>query len=79
MSNASAGGDPEEQEARDARVHGYRPEAGLCSVCRHAHVVQTRKGSAFYRCRLSETDPEYARYPPLPVLRCGGFVPLIQG
>jgi hypothetical protein len=33
--------------------------------------------SAFYMCRLAFTNPEYRKYPPLPVLRCPGYQPLV--
>ena len=46
---------------------------GLCAMCRHVRVVQTRTGSRFYLCRRSETDARYPRYPGLPVLECPGF------
>lgn len=48
---------------------------GLCERCTHVHVVENRRGSRFYRCMLAETDPRFAKYPPLPVLTCDGFVP----
>lgn len=47
--------------------------AGLCSVCRHHRLTGNRRGSRFYLCELSTTDPRFSRYPPLPVLRCEGF------
>jgi hypothetical protein len=37
-------------------------------------VVETRRGSRFYMCERSRTDPAYPRYPRLPVTRCAGFV-----
>jgi len=46
---------------------------GLCRTCLHAKVITTRRGSTFYLCRLSETDPRFAKYPPLPVIRCSGY------
>ncbi|CAN5837204.1 hypothetical protein BH23GEM9_BH23GEM9_03050 [soil metagenome] len=46
---------------------------GLCTVCVHARVIENRRGSAFWRCSLSDTDARFPRYPPLPVLRCAGF------
>ena len=53
----------------------YAPAAGLCERCRNVRVVDTRKGSRFYLCELSETDTRYPKYPPTPVLRCTGFAP----
>jgi hypothetical protein len=32
------------------------------------------KGSAFWLCERSRTDPRFSKYPPLPVRRCLGFV-----
>ena len=55
----------------DAPVPDHR--AGLCSVCRHHRITGNRRGSRFYLCERSKTDPRFPRYPPLPVLRCRGF------
>ena len=53
--------------------------AGLCDACRHQQVVRTTRGSAFSLCRRSKTDPRYAKYPPIPVVRCPGFEPRRPG
>jgi len=45
---------------------------GLCSDCQHCRIVKSER-STFYMCRLSLTNPEYRKYPPLPVLRCPGY------
>jgi len=47
--------------------------AGLCETCRHATIVQSDRGSTFYRCELSKVDPRFPKYPALPVLKCEGF------
>ncbi len=47
--------------------------AGLCGRCKHHRVVGNRKGSRFYLCERAKEDPEYARYPSLPVLECRGY------
>ena len=49
--------------------------AGLCGSCMHAQVVTSPRGSTFYLCRLSFTDPRFARYPRLPVVTCTGYEP----
>jgi hypothetical protein len=49
--------------------------AGLCATCRFVDVIISSKESTFYRCRLSETDPSFRRYPILPVLACRGYQP----
>ena len=46
---------------------------GLCASCRFAEVITSSKASTFYRCRLSDADPSFRRYPPLPVLVCRGY------
>lgn len=52
-----------------------RPPAGLCAACRHRRWIANDRGSAFLLCRLSRRDVRFARYPRLPVLRCGGYEP----
>lgn len=48
-------------------------DPGLCGTCRWARVVATRRGSQFWLCGRSATDPRFPRYPRLPVLRCMGY------
>ena len=57
----------------DSFSHDVLDPIGLCATCRQARVVQSAHGSTFYLCRLAETDPRYAKYPRLPVLRCAGY------
>jgi hypothetical protein len=52
----------------------YAPPAGLCESCRHVKIVETRKGSRFFLCTLSDIDPRFAKYPRIPVVRCLGYV-----
>jgi hypothetical protein len=47
--------------------------AGLCATCAHVKRVGSSKSSVFYLCRLSETDPRFRKYPPLPMLQCAGY------
>ena len=49
-----------------------RQPAGLCDSCVHQHLVHTTRGSTFSLCDRSKTEPEYAKYPRLPVLQCPG-------
>ena len=46
----------------------------LCETCRHMRVVRTAR-SRFLLCGLSATDAAYPKYPPQPVVRCGGYRP----
>ena len=55
-------------------VRPYSPPAGLCESCANVKIVETRKGSRFYLCTLSEVDPRFPKYPGIPVLRCAGYV-----
>jgi hypothetical protein len=48
---------------------------GLCATCEHAKILSSDRGSTFYRCGLSDTDPRFRRYPALPVMRCEGYRP----
>ena len=46
---------------------------GLCAACRHGRPTGNSRGSTFWLCERSRTDPRYVRYPALPVLSCPGF------
>jgi len=48
-------------------------DAGLCDSCRHQRIVRTTRGSEFSLCERSRTDPDYPRYPRLPVVSCEGY------
>jgi hypothetical protein len=48
-------------------------DAGLCATCQHAKVLTNDRGSTFYRCGLSITDPRFPKYPRLPVVTCDGY------
>jgi len=52
---------------------GLRDPIGLCRTCRHVRVIGNQRGSQFYLCQLSESDPRFAKYPRLPMQRCAGF------
>jgi len=61
-------------EASDrSRSHEELDTVGLCRMCGHARVIKSARGSTFFMCRLSESDPRFPRYPILPVLRCEGY------
>ena len=49
------------------------PAVGLCERCRNAHRIESGRGSVFWRCRESERDPRWPKYPRLPVLECVRF------
>jgi hypothetical protein len=57
-----------ERESEKARV-------GLCFQCRYAQVIESERGSRFYLCERSRTDPAFPKYPRLPVVQCAGYVP----
>jgi hypothetical protein len=46
---------------------------GLCPSCAHVREIVSGKGSRFLLCGKSATDRRYPKYPPQPVVRCGGF------
>lgn len=49
-------------------------DPGLCRTCEHLCLLASPR-SVFVRCALADTDPAFPRYPPLPVVRCGGWRP----
>jgi hypothetical protein len=46
---------------------------GLCADCQFMRQIESDRGSVFYQCQLSATDPRFPKYPRLPVLRCSGY------
>lgn len=46
---------------------------GLCDRCTHQQLVRNTRGSEFSLCLRSRTEPEYPRYPRVPVASCAGF------
>ena len=46
---------------------------GLCAVCAHSRHLEARKGTEYWSCERSRSDPRFVQYPPLPVMRCAGF------
>ena len=47
--------------------------AGLCVDCANARRIESSRGSVFVLCELSRNDPQFAKYPRLPVLTCAGY------
>jgi hypothetical protein len=45
---------------------------GLCDTCVHQQIVRNTRGSVFSLCRRSRDEPEFPRYPRVPVLTCRG-------
>ena len=52
-----------------------RERVGLCVTCLHSRRVESARGSVFYLCRRSATDPAFPKYPRLPVVACPGYEP----
>jgi hypothetical protein len=47
--------------------------AGLCADCVHSRRIESDRGSIFFLCRLALVDPQFQKYPRLPVLSCPGY------
>lgn len=58
-------------KSSDTGVHALR--AGLCAHCRFMRLMYSDRGSAFFLCERSATDPSFPKYPRLPVLQCTGY------
>lgn len=50
-----------------------RERAGLCASCRHCQRITNARASTFYLCGIAHVDPNFTRYPRLPVLACAGY------
>jgi len=44
----------------------------MCDRCVHQQRVATSR-STYSLCLRSRADPRYAKYPPIPVIRCAGY------
>jgi hypothetical protein len=49
------------------------PRLGLCGDCLHSRLIESSKGSQFFLCQLSQSDPTFSKYPRLPVIACTGY------
>jgi len=58
------------------RTKRERSRAGLCADCLYARRVESARGSLFYLCQRSAIDPDFPKYPRLPVIDCWGHEPL---
>ncbi len=45
----------------------------LCESCAHVKLVTSPNGSRFLFCQLAKLDAAFPKYPPQPVVRCGGY------
>jgi hypothetical protein len=48
---------------------------GLCADCKHMKQIVSERGRVFYQCGRGLSDPEFPKYPRLPVLICRGYEP----
>jgi hypothetical protein len=48
-------------------------DPGLCATCQHCRTIVSDRGSVFYLCQMSFSDPRFRKYPALPVLECLGY------
>jgi hypothetical protein len=48
---------------------------GLCRDCLYSRRIDSDRGSTFYQCTRSAQDPDFPKYPRLPVIECSGFEP----
>ncbi|WP_205697842.1 hypothetical protein [Conexibacter sp. SYSU D00693] len=46
------------------------PAFGLCDRCAHQRIVRSGRGSVFSMCELGRKDPDWPKYPRMPVLAC---------
>jgi hypothetical protein len=48
---------------------------GLCDRCTHQKLITSGRGSVFSLCRIGLSDPDWPKYPPMPVTACPRFEP----
>ncbi|MEZ4826909.1 MAG: hypothetical protein R3C61_11600 [Bacteroidia bacterium] len=53
-------------------------KTSLCHTCAFMREVSNKRGSIFFQCEKSRSNPSYARYPMQPVWTCKGYEPRPQ-
>ena len=66
---------PDDQFGEEHELKLDTEGIGLCIDCSHMRRIRSAKGSTFYLCQRSATDPNFPKYPRLPVLKCSGYEP----
>ena len=61
------------KKGRRARRQASVMTRSLCETCTWMREIVTPKGSRFLLCQLSQSNPNYPKYPPQPVVRCEGY------
>lgn len=59
----------------DTAKQSERLRVGLCVECQFMRRITSDRGSTFYFCQRSIAEPEFKKYPRLPVLQCRGYEP----
>ncbi|HEU4975851.1 MAG TPA: hypothetical protein VFT50_12225 [Baekduia sp.] len=54
------------------------PSFGLCDACAHQKRVGNTRGSTFSMCLLGAADPDWPKYPRMPVLACPRYAPRVS-
>jgi hypothetical protein len=54
----------------DQSRHTRGVNFGLCDSCKHQRIVKSGRGSVFSLCELGRTDPDWPKYPRVPVAKC---------
>jgi hypothetical protein len=57
----------------ERQKRGENERVGLCAGCHHARRIQSDRGSIFFLCELSFVDPDFPKYPRLPVGACASY------
>ena len=50
---------------------------GLCGDCLYMRQIKSDRGSTFYQCERSASNPEFPKYPRLTVIQCSGYEPKV--
>jgi hypothetical protein len=60
---------------KHANHESGRMQIGLCADCHFMRRIESDRGSVFHLCGRSVNDPQFPKYPKLPVLQCEGYDP----
>lgn len=61
------------QQQATGAIRDTETPVGLCASCRHVTRLHTKGRSVVYLCGLSAGDPQFPKYPRLPMSSCVGY------
>ena len=56
-----------------SKIPAHYAGSGLCALCKHVKLVAAAHDNVYILCGLHKTNPQFEKYPRLPVFKCSGY------